>query len=155
MTGALMSAKTDEARTIILDNLQEEIRDAHPLMMRRFAIAAQAVPTDTDALAVMRDVTSMRLFIGRLQPIPTLTTMAFFEGFIQRFMQYLAELAQLQGSTEMEYTDVHGVCDIAHTAGLYKALQLEIDDAGGVPKDSELYEGVHGLRTLIQTIIAG
>ena len=43
--------------------------------------------------------------------------MAFFEGFIQKFMAYLAELAAAQGSTEFEYTDVHGVCDVTHTPG--------------------------------------
>ena len=40
---------------------------------------------------------NVRLFIGRLSPVPTVVTMAFFEGFIQRFMPYLAELAQATG----------------------------------------------------------
>jgi hypothetical protein len=52
--------------------------------------------------------------------------MAFFEGFIQRFMAYLAELARRQGSAEMEYTDVHGVCDVTHTEELFRALEAEM-----------------------------
>jgi len=52
--------------------------------------------------------------------------MAFFEGYIQRFMAYLADLAGAQGSFEREYTDVHGVCDIAHSEGLFQAVTLEM-----------------------------
>ena len=46
MTGAYLSVGSDEARAKIIDNLREEVRDCHPGMMRRFAIAAQATPTD-------------------------------------------------------------------------------------------------------------
>src|SRR5205823_3580402 len=120
---------SDEAHTEIMENLHEEVRDSHPLMMRKFAIAANAMPTDGDALAVNDNLTKMRLFIGRLSGVEILASMAFFEGLIQKFMPYLAELAKLQGSSEMEYTNVHGVCDIAHTAGLYKALQAEMEAA--------------------------
>src|SRR5580658_8367601 len=49
MTGALLACRSDETRDIILENLHEEIRDSHPNMMRRFAIAAGAVPTDADS----------------------------------------------------------------------------------------------------------
>src|SRR5580700_433710 len=70
MTGAYLAAETEQARSIILDNLQEEVRDCHPGMLRRFAVAAHAVPTDSDALEVYRDLTNVRLFIGRLSTVP-------------------------------------------------------------------------------------
>src|SRR5438876_8878977 len=108
MTGAYLSVRSEEARSIILDNLREEVRDCHPGMLRKFAMAAHAVPKASDALAVYRNLSNVRLFIGRLSPAPILVTMAFFECFIQRFMAYLAEVAQRQGSLEQEYTDVHG-----------------------------------------------
>jgi len=52
----------------------------------------------------------------------------------------------------MEYTDVHGVCDVAHTQGLFRALDAEI--ALNLP-DSEpnLFEGVQLLRKLIERIV--
>jgi len=154
MTGAYIATKSDEAHEEIMENLHEEVKDSHPHMMRKFAIAASAMPTDTDTLAVNAKVTDMRLFIGRLQPVPILASMAFFEGLIQKFMPYLAELAALQGSKEMEYTDVHGVCDVAHTAGLYKALESEMQAANGSgPKGEELYEGVDILASLIGNIV--
>jgi len=154
MTGAYISAGSDQARAKIMDNLREEVRDCHPGMMRRFAIAAAGSPTDADAQAVSRDLMKVRLFIGRLEAVPIVVTMAFFEGFIQRFMPYLADLAQRQGSTEMEYTDVHGVCDITHTQELFRALEAEMTLA---PRTSaaEMFEGVNLLRTLIRTIVVG
>jgi hypothetical protein len=152
MTGAYLSAGSDEARAKIIDNLREEVRDCHPGMMRRFAIAANAVPTDADAQAVYRNLMNVRLFIGRLSGVPILVTMAFFEGFIQRFMAYLAELAQRQGSAEMEYTDVHGVCDVTHTQELFRALEAEMALTPPMPAN-EMFEGVDLLRTLIQNIV--
>ncbi len=152
MTGAYIAAGSDEARAKIIDNLREEVRDSHPEMLRRFAIAAHAVPTDGDAQAVYRNLTNVRLFIGRLSAVPIVVTMAFFEGFIQRFMPYLADLAKRQGSSEVEYTDVHGVCDITHTEELYRALDAELALTKPVPPE-KTFEGVGLLRTLIQNIV--
>jgi len=153
-TGAYLAAGSDLARAIILDNLHEEVRDCHPGMLRKFAVAAGAVPTDTDARAVSRSLSQVRLFIGRLSPVPIVVMMAFFEGFIQRFMAYLAELAQRQGSLEQEYTDVHGVCDVAHTKELFRALEAEMARAPDSTKPEEdAFEGVEFLQTLIQDIV--
>jgi hypothetical protein len=152
MTGALLAVRSEDARAKIMENLHEEIRDSHPAMMRRFAVAAQAMPHQSDSLAVYDNVLKVRLFIGRLSPVPILVTMAFFEGFIQKFMPYLADLAARQGSTDMEYTDVHGVCDIGHTQELWNALAAEIALMNDMLSDEEIFEGVTLLRTLIHDI---
>jgi len=153
MTGTYLSVQSEEARSIILANLREEVRDCHPGMLRRFAMAAQAVPTDVDTLAVYHSLSSVRLFVGQLSPMRSLAMMAFFEGFIQRFMPYLGELAQRQGSTDMEYTDVHGVCDIAHAQELYYALEAEVPTSCEMGEDARLFEGVDLLHSLIENII--
>jgi hypothetical protein len=153
MTGAYIAAQSEEAREIIMDNLLEEVRDSHPLMLRKFAMAANAQPSEVDALVVNPNLSNVRLFIGRLSPAPILATMAFFESFIQRFMPYLEELAQRQGSSEIEYTQVHGVCDIAHSEGLFRALEAEMALAPDFREPADyLYEGVHLLRALIESI---
>ncbi len=54
MTAAYLSVASEEAHSVIRDNLLEEVRDNHPGMMRKFAMAADAFPTDSDALAVHR-----------------------------------------------------------------------------------------------------
>jgi hypothetical protein len=152
MTGAYIAAGSDAARAKIIDNLREEVRDCHPGMMRRFAIAANAAPTEQDAAAVYANLMNVRQFIGRLEAVPTVVTMAFFEGFIQRFMPYLADLASRQGSSDMEYTDVHGVCDITHTQELFRALEAELALTPPLPTEAT-FAGVGLLRTLIQNIV--
>ena len=152
MTATVLAAKAEQSQPILLGNLHEEVRDCHPLMLRKFAIAANAFPTDKDALAVDGALTKVRQFMGKLSPVKSVLTMGFFEGFIQKFMAYLAYLAAKQGSTEMEYTDVHGVCDIEHTEGLFKVLAAEIALAPPEP-DADLFEGVTLLRALIEQII--
>jgi hypothetical protein len=154
MTAAYLSAKSEEARLIMVDNLREEIGDCHPDMLRKFAIAAHAFPTDADALDVHRDLTNVRLFLGRLSGVQNIVTMAFFEGFIQQFMGYLADLAGAQGSVEKVYTDVHGVCDVAHSQELFRALSAEIA-VNPMDPTADPFEGVDLLRTLIQAIIRG
>jgi hypothetical protein len=134
MTATYLSVQAEEARPILIDNLREEIADCHPAMLRRFAVAADS------------------FFLGRMLGVQNLLTMAFFEGFIQRFMAYLADLAEARGSAEREYTDVHGVCDIAHTQGLFLALSAEM--AVNPPEPAaDLFEGVDLLRTLIYKVV--
>src|SRR5271163_570539 len=152
MTATYLSAKSEEAHPILLDNLMEEIRDCHPAMLRNFTMAAHAFPTDSDALEVHQDLTNVRLFLGRLSGVQNLLTMAFFEGFIQQFMAYLADLAAAEGSVEMEYTDVHGVCDVEHTDGLFRAFSVEMA-VNPLEPGKDLFEGVNLLRTLIKTIV--
>jgi hypothetical protein len=154
MTAAYLSVQSEEARPIIIDNLLEEVRDSHPAMLRKFAIAADAVPTKEDTLAVHEELTSARLFFGKLSGVQTLVAMAFFEGFIQKFMAYLADLAIAQGSSELEYTDVHGVCDIAHTEGLIQALSTEMTLSPLGP-DANIFEGVELLEALLNRVVYG
>jgi hypothetical protein len=151
MTATYLSVQAEAARPILIDNLTEEVRDCHPEMLRRFALAAHAYPTDTDAMAVRDGLTKVRMFLGRLQGVQNVLTMGFFESYIQRFMSYLADLAIAQGSAELEYTDVHGVCDIAHSEGLLMAFSAE---SATNPPDplADLFEGVNKLRDLIQVI---
>src|SRR5881296_1904943 len=147
-------ARYTAAHAIIQDNLLEEVRDNHPGMLRKFAIAAHAVPTDADALAVYRNLENVRIFVGRLSGEKIVLMMAFFEGFITRFMPYLAGLATRQGSAEQKYTEVHGVCDVVHTQELFRALQAEMAlTRDPLPPEQELFEGVELLRTLIQRIV--
>lgn len=152
MTGAYLSVRTQASREIIVDNLQEEIRDCHPGMMHRFAAAAHASATEPDFQAVYPDLMRVRLFVGRMVPVRLLVMMAYFEGFIQRFMAFLEELAVLQGSSEHEYTQVHGVCDVAHTDGLIRALMTEMEIEPAV-SEPDLFEGVELLRGLIRTMV--
>src|ERR1700733_10053007 len=69
MTATVLAAKAEKSQPILLENLHEEVRDCHPLMMRKFALAANAFPTDQDSLAVNDDLTKVRQFLGKLSPV--------------------------------------------------------------------------------------
>jgi len=157
MTGALLSATTEEARCIIRENLFEEVRDCHPGMLRNFAVASHSVPGASDAVAVYPELAKVRLFLGKLSPVPLIAMMGFFEEFIRKFMPYLAELARLQGSDEFEYTTVHSICDVVHTQELFKALAAETAALAQLHDRSEetVLEGIRLLHALIRTILAG
>ena len=156
MTAVRLAVTSEAAREIVEENLREEVRDNHPGMLRRFACAAHAFPTDEEAMTVTPPLEDVRRFVAGLSGLSLLLMMAFFEGFITRFMPYLADLARRQGSTEQEYTDVHGTVDIVHTEGLFRALEAEM---GAVPTSlsatNTLLHGVDTLRLLIVRIIRG
>jgi len=154
MTGALLACRSEETREIILHNLHEEVRDSHPDMMRRFAVAAGAVPNDADASAVYANLTAVRAFVGRMSPVRLVLMMGYFEKLIQQWMPYMAELAGLQGSSEREYTDVHGVCDVEHSQELFRAVRAEIALAPA-DVDAEVFEGVELLHKLNYNVIRG
>ena len=102
-------------------------------------------------MAVDDGLTKVRMFPDGLHGVQNVLPMGFFESYIQRFISYLADLVVAQASTDLEYTDVHGVCDIPHSESLLTALS-----AGATinPSDrsADLFEGVDKLRALIQTI---
>ena len=52
----------------------------------------------------------------------------------------------------MEYTDVHGVCDIAHTDGLFQALSVEMS-VNPLEPEKDLFEGVYLLRNLMENVV--
>src|SRR5262249_41287986 len=84
MTAAAIAAKAEQSRPILLDNLYEEVHDCHPHMLRKFALAANAFPTDKDTLAMHDDLTKVRMFLGELSAVKSVLMMGFFEGFIQK-----------------------------------------------------------------------
>jgi hypothetical protein len=153
MTATYLSVRSSKAHAIVEDNLREEVQDNHPGMLRTFAVAARATPTDIDRLLIDTELQKVRAFVARLAGLRIILMMAFFEGFIQRFMPYLADLAAMQGSQETEYTDVHGVVDIAHTQGLFEAYSEETALADSEPSSTTHLEGVEVLRRLIETVI--
>jgi hypothetical protein len=51
----------------------------------------------------------------------------------------------------MEYTDVHGVCDIEHTAGLFRALGIE-QAVRPLGPEMDVFEGVTLLCAVLDRI---
>ena len=153
MTATELSVSSREARRIIRENLIEEVRDNHPGMLRRFSIAARAFPTDSDHFAIHQRLQEVRSFVSGLPAMQLVLMMAFFEGFIGKFMPYLADVAVKQGSRECQYTNVHSVVDLDHTQQLYQAFAAEISASSEAVSLTSLLDGVKVLQRLIETVI--
>jgi len=156
MTGCFLAANSEEARSIIRENLLEEVRDGHPEMLRKFVRKAGAIRSEAHINAVETNLARVRTFVSRLSPTALIAMMAFFEMFIQRFMPILEKIAVLQGSAELEYTRVHGTCDIVHSQELVRALEAEFAFVSPSQKIyAETFDGVDLLRALIRDIVFG
>src|SRR2546428_11129976 len=66
MTATYLSVSSAEAQEIIKDNLLEEVRDNHPGMLRRFAVAAGCNSTDVDRMAIHQDLQAGGALVGRV-----------------------------------------------------------------------------------------
>src|SRR3989442_14542448 len=77
MTATYLSVSSVEAHEIIKDNLLQEVRDNHPGMLRRFAIAARANPTDVDRMASHQELQAVRAFVARLARLQPILMLAF------------------------------------------------------------------------------
>ncbi len=153
MTATYLSVSSNDAKIIVQENLREEVRDNHPGMLRRFAVAAHAVPTDSDHFLIHRRLQDVRHFVSGLDGIQLLLMMVFFEGFIARFMPYLAGLAVKQGSSECEYTTVHGAVDVTHTQELLRAFDAEVSASHKNDYSSSPFHGVDVLQRLLEIVI--
>src|SRR5207245_5420131 len=85
MTATYLSVSSVEAHEIIKDNLLQEVRDNHPGMLRRCAIAARANPTDVDRIAIDQELQAVREFFARLSMFLIIFMSAFFESIIHKF----------------------------------------------------------------------
>jgi hypothetical protein len=151
MTATYLSLSSPGAQTIVKKNLEDEIRENHPGMLRRFALAAKAVPTKADYLAIHERLASVRNFVAGMRAFELLLMMAFFEGFIARFMPFFARLAGGLGSVECEYTDVHSAVDMRHSQELTAAFDWEALRGGGAASCAT--KGIDLLERLLEIVI--
>src|SRR5438309_1001145 len=74
------------------------------------------------------------------------------ERAIEELMASLPDPDQLSPA-EQEYTDVHGVVDVVHTEGLFRALEAEVRLGPEAPEPARLLTGMEMLRTLIEAVV--
>ena len=156
MTGAYIAAQSEEARSIIMDNLHEEVRDSHPAMLRRFEVAANAVPTDSDALAVAPEFVERPLIHGAFVSCADSRHDGFFRELypaIHAIPRRTRRAAGLIGESSIPKSMVSAISPIQK--GSFDALESEmmLSPDSREPADY-LYEGVHLLRALIENIFS-
>lgn len=125
MGAAAISARSIEGRFAASENLYVEMKDDHAGMLRDFALSAQAVPSIEHFADVAEQVSSIRKLVAQMSGLKTLTLMAVLENTSGAFIPWLAELAEKCGSSNLKYTDVHGVADMEHAEQFLWAVQCE------------------------------
>lgn len=125
MAAAAVSSRSVQSRFAAEENIYVEMKDDHPGMLRSFVKSAGAEPTTDHYLAVSEAVNSMRRLVGQMSGAENITLMAMLENSSGVFIPFLADLAKKLGSTNLLYTDVHGVADIKHADQFVWALTYE------------------------------
>ncbi len=138
MTAALVYAKSPSGRYAAKENLEVEISDNHQGMLRDFATSANAEPSLEHYQTVQEEITSMRKLIGKGNGLEALTVMATLENTSSIFIPYLADLAKKRGSTNLQYTNIHGEADKEHAQQFIWAIEDEIKLHGQADKKIDL-----------------
>ncbi len=125
MSAGVISARSPYARFAATENIWVELRDNHPGMLKTFAVSCGALPHPDDVVTVLVEVDAIRKLVGELSGIKCIALMAFLENTSEVFIPYLASLAHRLGSSNYDYTNVHGKADALHAEQFLKALEEE------------------------------
>lgn len=129
MQRAYETAKSEVARGVILENIQDEVSQDHPKMLRDFASGSGVVLSPRHYARVSRPVLDMWRLFGNDNGLTNVAVAATLENTSLEFIPYLAEIGKRLGCKDFTYTDVHGEADIEHAEELYRGLVEEMQYA--------------------------
>lgn len=121
LAAAAVSARSLEARFACEENIRVEMIQNHAGMLERFAVASGATATGESGEAVA----AMRSEIEKMDGLYNVTIAAELEHASNIFIPWLASLARRCGSSDLEYTNVHGAADQKHAEQFLWALEHE------------------------------
>lgn len=131
MVQAYQTAQSDVARKVILENIQDEISQDHPQMLRDFCFDAGVILSLEHYTRASQPVIDMWTLFSQKNGLTNTTIAATLENTSPVFIPYLAELSKSLGGRNLAYTDVHGEADVEHARELYSGLIEEMDKANG------------------------
>ena len=127
-----------KARELIAQNIRDEIKDNHPLMLRQFAKNCGVHINDDDYDRALEPVVNMWRLFAEDSSIMNLAVAATLENTSLVFVPYLAELGKKLGCQDFQYTEKHGQADVKHADELAEGLVEEIVARKLQRKDSML-----------------
>jgi hypothetical protein len=125
MAAAAVSARSVEARFACEENIFVEMHDDHPGILEVFTRETHANLYGDETEKVKNSVAAMRKTISKMHGIKNVTVCAILEGTSEVFIPYLAKLSKLCESNNQQYTDIHGIADVAHADRFVWALAHE------------------------------
>lgn len=125
MAAALISQQSVQAEYATKENLIVEINNNHQGLLREFAKHAKAEPSLEHYQAVQENVFVIQKKVAAGHGLTILTIMTALETSSEVFIPYLATLARKIGSTNLQYTTIHGIADQVHADQFLWALSYE------------------------------
>ncbi len=153
MAAITIAAQTVQGRYAAEENIEVEMRDNHPGMLRSFASLSQAQPSKEHYESIQKEVEEIRKLVGELNGIKNITLMSYLENTSRAFIPYLAGLARKLGCTDFTYTDVHGIADIDHANQFLWALEYEIQKSK--EHENEIEEAIAKGHDILKSIFTG
>lgn len=151
MQQAYNAASSEIAREVIRENIQDEVLQDHPKMLRQFSKSAGVVITPKHYVAVAQPVLKMWDLLGDGNGITNVAVAATLENTSLVFIPYLAEIGKRAGCSDFAYTDVHGEADIEHAQKLYSGLIEEMD--GGIAPWRTVATAVERTASFLEEIL--
>lgn len=152
VAAAVVSARSTAARLAAYENLQVELKEDHPTLLRHFATHLNAEPYTADFRKVADAVQRIRKLIAEMSGLKTTALLAVIENVSQVEIPYLEQLARKLGSSDLTYTEVHTQADINHANQFIEALFHEIQTHYHHP-DSDIDEAVQAAVNLHEAIL--
>jgi hypothetical protein len=126
MQRAYETAKSDIAKRVILKNIQDEISQDHPKLLRDFSASSGVLLHTRHYATVSKPVLEMWTLFGNNDSLTNVTIATTLENTSLEFIPYLRNLGKKAGCTDFTYTDVHGEADLKHARELNRGLIEEM-----------------------------
>lgn len=145
MAAAHLSARSPYAKFASAENLEVELRDNHPGMLKSFLTGCHLSMTDVAYNEMQLEIQVIRTAISDNLGTPyALALMALLENLSLVFIPFLRVAAnELDADDEAyRYLDVHGEADIEHADQFVKALVSEAEFLGAWSSDEEILKNL-------------
>ena len=134
MQRAYVMAKSEIAKQVLLKNIEDELLQDHPQMLRDFTTSLGVRLEPQHYAHVSQPVFNIWSLLRNDNNLTNVTLAATLEHTSLTFIPYLADLGKLLdkrmgGGANFTYTDVHGQEDVAHAQALYQGLLEEMHHA--------------------------
>lgn len=121
MTGAMIFARSSVAKNILERNLDAEISENHPELLRSFGVSA-GVSFGRTSVQLHNGFSTM---CAAKDGLSLVASVAAMEKTSLIFVPFLAQLSLKCGGTDLRYTQVHGAADVDHATECLRALVEE------------------------------
>jgi len=131
MQRALDTARSEITRNALSENIQAEVSQDHPKMLRDFVESSGVIITPEHYSQISRPVQNIWRLSGNSCSVTNVAIAATLESTSPKFIPYVENLGKKLGCRDFTYTNAHGEADIKHAEELQRGLVEEVTLARG------------------------